>query len=233
MTKAELEILMRMRLFRGFTEASLCELLERLQPHVAEFAKGALLWPMGARVHQAGIVLSGRVEAWHYSANGQQSLAAVHVEGGLFGEILMSAKTVGSPVELRMGRAGKILFLSLDALLERCASGDGAHCAQLLANLLAEISEKYWALQRQVRCLEIPDGRTRLCVWLLQKSGGGNENLIHTGLTREQMARRLGMNRCALSRLLGNLQREGVIVCRRGQFEILDMAALSSIAENA
>ena len=39
-------------------------------------------------------------------------------------------------------------------------------------------------------------------------------------MTREQMARYLGMNRSALSRLLGSMQREGRIELRRGSIRI-------------
>ena len=91
---------------------------------------------------------------------------------------------------------------------------------RLLSNLLEEISAKYWALQAHIRLLSIPDGRTRLEAYLRQeaeKTGG----IVCTGMTREQMARYLGMNRSALSRLLGAMQREGRIELRRGSIRIL------------
>ena len=40
-------------------------------------------------------------------------------------------------------------------------------------------------------------------------------------MTREQMARYLGMNRSALSRLLGSMQREGRLELRRGSIRLL------------
>ena len=87
----------------------------------------------------------------------------------------MSARTVGSPVELRTARPSKILFLSLDALLRCCAEDGGSDCTRLLSNLLEEISEKYWALQRHIRLLSIPDGRTRLEAYLRQEAGKTGE----------------------------------------------------------
>ena len=138
------------------------ELLQKLSSRTACFGKNSVIWGMGERIDHAGIVLSGRVEAWRYTQDGQESLSAVHEAGGLFGDVLMSARTVGSPVELRTARPSKILFLSLDALLRCCAEDGGSDCTRLLSNLLEEISEKYWALQRHIRLLSIPDGRTRL-----------------------------------------------------------------------
>lgn len=233
MTQQELAVLAQMQLFEGIPMQRLEKLLEKLRPQVARMQRGEVIWPMGERVSRAGIVLSGRVEAWHYSAGGQASLAAVHTAGGLFGDVLMSARTVESPVELRVAQSGKLLFLPLSALLAGCADGTDEACVQLLSNLLAEISNKYWVLQRRVRCLEIPDGKTRLCVWLLQAAQDAKSQTLHLSMTREQLAGSLGMNRCALSRLLGNMQKSGLIACRRGEIELLDRAAMLQIAENA
>ena len=175
---------------------------------------------MGERVSCAGIVLSGRVEAWRYTADGQASFSAAHEAGCLFGDVLMSARTVGSPVELRTAKPSKILFFSLDALLSCIAQDGGRDCAGLLSNLLEEISEKYWALQSHVRLLSIPDGRTRLEAYLRQEAFRTGE-IVCEGLTREQMAQCLGMNRSALSRLLGTMQREGKLELRRGSIRLL------------
>ena len=221
LTSAERVCLLENRLFRGFLPAELDGLLESLSARAVSLPGNCVLWSMGDRVERAGIVLSGRVEAWRYTQDGQESLSAVHEAGGLFGDVLMSARTVGSPVELRTARPSKILFLSLDALLRCCAEDGGSDCTRLLSNLLEEISEKYWALQRHIRLLSIPDGRTRLEAYLRQEAGKTGE-IVCAGMTREQMARYLGMNRSALSRLLGTMQREGRLELRRGSLRLLN-----------
>ena len=146
----DLQILSSTHLFSGFSEEALRALCAALRPSVAELPRGRVLWRMGEQVTQAGIVLSGRVEAWHYSASGHADLAAVHEAGGVFGDVLMSAQTVGSPVELRTAADSRIFFLSLASLLALCAAGGGEDCAHLLENLLREVSEKYWRLQRRI-----------------------------------------------------------------------------------
>ena len=212
LTDEEKRILLQNRLFAELPAERLDGLLQKLSSRTACFGKNSVIWGMGERIDHAGIVLSGRVEAWRYTQDGQESLSAVHEAGGLFGDVLMSARTVGSPVELRTARPSKILFLSLDALLRCCAEDGGSDCTRLLSNLLEEISEKYWALQR---------GRTRLEVYLRQEAGKTGE-IVCAGMTREQMARYLGMNRSALSRLLGTMQREGRLELRRGSLRLLN-----------
>ena len=225
----DLQILSGTHLFHGFSDDALRELCASLHPSVAELPRGRVLWRMGERVTQAGVVLSGRVEAWHYSASGHADLAAVHEAGGVFGDVLMSAQTVGSPVELRTAADSRIFFLSLSSLLALCAAGGGEDCAHLLENLLREVSEKYWRLQRRIQCLTIPDGRRRLAHFLCAQ-GSADFTLP---ISREQMARQLGMDRSALSRLLGQLRDEGLLRWDRSHFVLPDPAALHSLADDA
>lgn len=225
----DLQILSATSLFAGFSEDALRALCAALRPSVAELPRGRVLWRMGEQVTQAGIVLSGRVEAWHYSASGHADLAAVHEAGGVFGDVLMSAQTVGSPVELRTAADSRIFFLSLASLLALCAAGGGEDCAHLLENLLREVSEKYWHLQRRIQRLSIPDGRRRLADFLCAQ-GAADFTLP---ISREQMARQLGMDRSALSRLLGRLRDEGLLRWDRSHFVLLDPAALQSLADDA
>ena len=225
----DLQILSSTSLFAGFSEDALRALCAALRPSVAELPRGRVLWRMGEQVTQAGIVLSGRVEAWHYSASGHADLAAVHEAGGVFGDVLMSAQTVGSPVELRTAADSRIFFLSLASLLALCAAGGGEDCAHLLENLLREVSEKYWRLQRRIQRLSIPDGRRRLADFLCAQ-GAADFTLP---ISREQMARQLGMDRSALSRLLGRLRDEGLLRWDRSHFVLLDPAALRSLADDA
>ena len=225
----DLQILSSTHLFSGFSEEALRALCAALRPSVAELPRGRVLWRMGEQVTQAGIVLSGRVEAWHYSASGHADLAAVHEAGGVFGDVLMSAQTVGSPVELRTAADSRIFFLSLASLLALCAAGGGEDCAHLLENLLREVSEKYWRLQRRIQRLSIPDGRRRLAGFLCAQ-GAADFTLP---ISREQMARQLGMDRSALSRLLGRLRDEGLLRWDRSHFVLLDPAALRSLADDA
>ena len=200
----------------------------KMSARTSVFAKNSVLWGMGEKVENAGIVLSGRIEAWQYTQDGQENLAVVHEAGGLFGDVLMSARTVGSPVELRAAKDSRILFFSLDALLCRCAEGGGWDCAKLLSNLLEEISEKYWAMQSHIRLLAIPDGRRRLETYL-QREAESTGGIVCANMTRERMAQYLGMNRSALSRLLGTMQQAGSIELRRGGIRLLRRVLPDSI----
>ena len=87
--KTDLQILASTQLFSGFSPEALGLLLSTLGSSVTELPCGAVLWRMGDRVDRAGIVLSGRIEAWHYTAAGHADLVAIHTAGGRFGDVPM------------------------------------------------------------------------------------------------------------------------------------------------
>ncbi len=150
----------------GFPRDALRALCAALRPSVAELPRGRVLWRMGEQVTQAGIVLSGRVEAWHYTAAGGRPIwPRCMARGGVFGDVLMSAQTVGSLVELRTAADSRVFFSRLRRCL-RSARAAARTVRGCWKNLLREVSEKYWRLQRRVQCLSIPDGRRRLAFYL-------------------------------------------------------------------
>lgn len=112
----DLQILSSTSLFAGFSEEALRVLCAALRPSVAELPRGRVLWRMGEQVTQAGIVLSGRVEAWHYTAAGQADLAAVHGAGRRIWRRAHVRADGRQPVELRTAADSRVFF----SRLRRC-----------------------------------------------------------------------------------------------------------------
>ncbi|MBQ2223597.1 MAG: winged helix-turn-helix domain-containing protein, partial [Oscillospiraceae bacterium] len=96
-------------------------------------------------------------------------------------------------------------------------------------NLLAEISNKYWALYRRLNYLNAGNMRARIAQYLLQIRAERESDSFVLPLTRETLAGELGVNRSALCRELGRMQREGLLAVRRSSFTILDAAALEQL----
>ena len=79
------------------------------------------------------------------------------------------------------------------------------------------------------KCVIMKDGQEIVAKSLVPVGTGTSgparaiaEVLDNAKMTREQMARYLGMNRSALSRLLGTMQREGRLELRRGSLRLLN-----------
>jgi CRP-like cAMP-binding protein len=109
-----------------------------------------------------------------------------------------------------------------------------ALCAEALTrvrlNLLSELSEKYWRQGGQLALLRLPTLRAKLSRLLLDaRREQGSDTVLLSG-TRETLASELGVNRSALSRELGRMQREGLLEARRRRITLLDLAGLQKNA---
>lgn len=79
LTDEEKRILLQNRLFAELPAERLDGLLQKLSSRTARFGKNSCDLGHGrANRPCPGIVLSGRVEAWRYTQDGQESLSAVH-----------------------------------------------------------------------------------------------------------------------------------------------------------
>ena len=76
------------RLFAGFEAAEVVKLLGCLAPRRARYARGELVLRPGERVRELGVVISGAVCGERTDISGENSVAGMIGEGGVFGEIL-------------------------------------------------------------------------------------------------------------------------------------------------
>ena len=228
-----LPVLERTTLFDGVARREIAALCRAFGCRRAYYDKGGVILKRGGEVGSAGIVLSGSVRAERNSADGTLHVVARHGAGALFGDVLNVSRARTSPVDIVAAEDTEVLFVPLAALMGSESPGLGAAQTRVRLNLLAELSEKYWAQAERLALLRLPTLRAKLARLLLtarREQGGGTVTLSGT---RETLAAELGVNRSALSRELGRMRREGLLDARRGRFTLLDPAALEKIAGEA
>lgn len=213
------KILQSSSLFRDMSEADIRQIVTCFGAPVRRYGKGAFLWHEGDQVDQAGIVLSGTVDAVQYREDGTAQLVARQTAGGVFGDLLMAAGQP-SPVSLQAAEESEVLFLPVDRILGGCAACCACH-TQLRRNLLAEASEKFWQLRRRLNYLSEPSLRRRLLLYLRDEQKKAGTAVFTIPYNREKLAEFLAVNRSALSRELGRLAEEGVIEYYRSSFRLL------------
>ena len=144
---------------------------------------------------------------------------ARHTAGGVVGDLLMAGDQP-SPVSLRAAEEAEVLFLPVDDILGGCGACCPCHTA-LRHNLLAEATEKFWALRRRLGYLSEPGLRQRLLLYLRDEARRANAATFTVPFNRQQLADFLGVNRSAMSRELSRLAEEGVIEYYRSSFRLL------------
>lgn len=212
-----LPVLEKMPLFAGIAPEEIVPLCRAFGCYPRQYGAGALLWLQGDRVSAAGIVLAGSVQAERNDSDGAQHIVAHHGTGALFGDVLMSSQMERSPVDIVACEETTVLFLPLAEIMR----GGGSTAVRFRLNLLGEISDKYWALYRRLGLLSEPTLRGRLMRYLETLRNEQESDTVRLPPTRETMAAELSVNRSAMCRELGRMQREGLMVLSKRECKLL------------
>lgn len=222
--KKYLPILEKLSLFAGIPPEEILPLCRTFGCYTRRYGAGEPLWLRGDRVCAAGIVLSGCVQAERNEPDGTQRIVARHGAGALFGDVLMSSQMQRSPVDIVSCAETTVLFLPLADIMRDAVGGVSAAQVQFRLNLLGEISDKYWTLYQRIACLSEPTLRGRLTRYLRTLRDETGSDTVQLPPTREMMAAELCVNRSAMCRELGRMQREGLIALLRRECTLLRLA---------
>ena len=225
MNEKERKILASCGLFSGIDQHGLARLLGCLGAETAHYDKNAIVFCAGQPVRSCVLVLSGVVRAEAVNAAGEHTMMARHGPGALVGDVLMSTPGGVSPVYVIASEATTVLYLSFRKIMEGCRECCPAH-SRLRENLIGEIAQKYWAQRQRLRYLSVGSLRRRIAMYLLDQGSG----TFCLGMTREELADFLCVNRSALSRELGRMKRDGLIDFYRDTFRILDAEQLARLS---
>ena len=225
MNENERNVLGSCTLFAGIHAPELERLLGCLGAEAVHYDKNAIVFCAGQPVCACALVLSGVLRAEAVNAAGEHTLMARHGPGALVGDVLMSTPGGVSPVYVIASEATTVLYLSFRKIMEGCRECCPAH-SRIRENLIGEIARKFWAQRQRLGYLSVGSLRRRIAMYLLDQGGG----TFCLGMTREELADLLCVNRSALSRELGRMKHDGLIDFYRDTFRILDAEQLARLS---
>ena len=210
-------ILEKTALFYGLTGVEIESVVSSAGGMVRRYEAGEVLWHQGEVVTSLSIVLHGAVEAMAYSRDGGAELVAHHGAGQVVGDVLMASHSP-SPVTLVARQDTEMLLLPMEGLYPMAGEVSTA-LRQVQRNLLAETGEKFWQQRRRIAYLVEPRLRERVLRYLRDEAPAAGA-WFTVPLDRQGMARFLGAERSALSRVLSQLRDEGLIAYRKSEFRV-------------
>lgn len=172
------------------------------------------------------IVISGSVEAAKETRAGGSFTAGRMGPGEIFGDVLAGSHTK-SPVTITAITNCEILRFPWPNLLN--AHAKNVLHSQLLANMVALIASKYFALDARLDLLLIPNLRRRIAAYLLGQAKTQGANTFCIPFTRQQLAGYLGCERSALSREISRMATDGLLATNRRNFTLLQPQALHKL----
>ncbi len=195
-------------LFEGLGDEGLESAFELLKARRRHFPKGSFLQRIGEPVSHFGIVLTGELEcSFHNEGFGQVGMSRFTV-GETYGVTLACAGVDESPMQVVALSDADVLLLDCSTL---ASSSKEPLVARLALNMVRVLARQNLHLNRKVRILGQSSMRDRLAVYLAECETD-DQGFAIVPYSQTDLARFLGVNRSALSREIGRMRDEGVLV---------------------
>ena len=206
-------------LFDGIKDEQLADAIKLLNGRIKKVVKDDYIVQLGGTMQYAGLLLKGKIESSFQNENFDQITMHTFTGGYLFGEGLVINHAKNSPVQVRAVEDSVVLFIDLEMIY---AAADNSPIRNILArNLIKSLAKKNLILNQKVRILSQKSLRDRIFIYLrtLPKDKDGYAKIP---FTQTALAEYLGVNRSALSRELGRMQNEGLLVIDGKRIKIID-----------
>ena len=206
-------------LFDGIKDEQLADAIKLLNGRIKKVVKDDYIVQLGGTIQYAGLLLKGKIESSFQNENFDQITMLTFTNGYLFGESLVINRAKNSPVQVRAVEDCVVLFIDLEMIY---AAADNSLIRNILArNLIKSLAKKNLILNQKVRILSQKSLRDRIFIYLrtLPKDKDG---YVKLPFTQTALAEYLGVNRSALSRELGRMQNEGLLVIDEKRIKIID-----------
>ena len=206
-------------LFDGIKDEQLADAIKLLNGRIKKVIKDDYIVQLGGTIQYAGLLLKGKIESSFQNENFDQITMHTFTGGYLFGEGLVINHAKNSPVQVRAVEDSVVLFIDLEMIY---AAADKSPIRNILArNLIKSLAKKNLILNQKVRILSQKSLRDRIFIYLRTLSKD-KDGYVRIPFTQTALAEYLGVNRSALSRELGRMQNEGLLVINGKRIKIID-----------
>lgn len=195
-------------LFDGFDSEELESAFDLLRARRGHFPKGSFLQRIGEPFSYFGIVLSGEVECSFHNEDFGQIGMNRFTAGETYGASLACAGVDASPMQVVALSDADVLLLDFSSI---GYSSGGPVEARLALNMVRVLSRRNLHLNRKVRIFGQSSMRDRLAVYLAECETD-DQGFAIVPYSQTGLARFLGVNRSALSREMGRMRDEGILV---------------------
>jgi CRP/FNR family transcriptional regulator, dissimilatory nitrate respiration regulator len=172
------------------------------------------------------LLVSGSVRGEMNDSSGRR----IKIEDIQAPAILASAFIFGPenkyPVDVIANEPSRILFIPKDSLIKIFRD-----YPEILKNFLDDISNRAQFLTRKIRFLTFKTIREKLAHYLIGLSQQQKNNIVQIPVNQTKLADFFGVARPSLSRVLGDLEKEGFIKIDRNRIDIIDKMNLLKLAE--
>lgn len=197
-------------LFYGIDENKIKQMMSCLHSVRKKYKAGETVWRAGNRVTQVAIVLSGRIHLESCDFWGNKSIITECLAGSSFGAPYALAKNDLLVFDAVAKDASEILFIDMETVKSPCAENCASH-KQLIENLLSHVASKARGLELKISHICNRTTKEKLISYLSSEARKQGSSYIRIPFNRQELADYLSVERCAMSKQLHQMRRDGLI----------------------
>jgi len=218
-------ILSKSPIFNGLAPTEIENLLSRVKFRVKKFAQGVTLAFRGDTCEELLIILAGSIRGEMLDYSGK----TVQVETVSAPRPLAPAFIFGKknqyPVDVIANGELEILALPKPSLVQ-LLQADG----RVLTNFLNAVSNRTHFLSERLWFMSFKTIKEKIAQYILMLAKNSSHE-ITLPKSQQELSEFFGVARPSLSRVMGEMEKEGIIQCHRKEIRILDRQRLKALLE--
>lgn len=207
-------------LFKGMTDGEITAAISRLSAGERSYRRGATILHAGNTTQLMGLVLNGSVNIENNDMWGNRTILSNVEEGQFFAETYAMLANEPMLVDAVANEDCRILLLRIGGLHRLLQSAE-SWTMKLITNLLTISTHKNLLLSGRSFHTAPKTIRGRVMSYLNSVSLKAQSREFDIPFDRQQLADYLNVERSALSKELGKMQRDGLINVRKNHFLLM------------
>lgn len=201
-----IEAILNINLFSGFSKDGLSQLFGSSNHRIKKYGKGQIVHIQNELCETMDLILEGKIAVQKIDEEGNIFKVAVFPGGDILGANLLFSKSNFYPMTVVSESNTVILHVYKELALELSQKN-----AVFMAGLLSVISNKTLVLSDKIDAISLKTIRRRINDFLKYEQHLQKSKVIKLGISKKDLAERLGIQRTSLSRELNKMRKDGLI----------------------
>lgn len=214
-------LLKNIDLFNCFSVDELSCLFSKDSYSIRQYSKNSVVYFQNERCESLDVVLDGVIEIQKIDSNGDILTICTFTSGEIMGENLLFSHNNSYPMTVFSKSNSRILHIKKELILKLCQNN-----TSFLDNFFQSISDKTLILTNKIKLLTIKTIRQCMIDFLLYEYHLQKSAVIKLGISKKDLAEKLGIQRSSLSRELNKMRQDGLIIYDSKSITIKDIDLL-------
>jgi len=220
MEKTFFHSLKKSKLFNGLDDSDLQKIIRFAVPSEARYRKNQIIVNQGDSVSRIGILQKGSAISFKNHFNGNTQILRIYNQGEIFSLDAVNTTPMTSPVAISAQSDILVVFVPYLRIFQTEEIGPEVK-KTILSNSSEILSNELIRLMYKIDVLSKRTLQERILTYLSLIGEKSGSSTFDIGMTQDQLAQYLCVNRSVLSKELNEMRRAGLIDYHKKQFTLL------------